>query len=302
MAVTAPPPEKDLSAGPRPAGAAARRPLDLRGLWEVLRFFLPLGRSEVDTGRPLAVAWVVPVGLLTGLAWAGCFKLAWRVYGETANLRLIPALVVVLLECLLTGPFLALGLSRTVHLLAGVRPTRGGTDPAAPLSPVGTLILGLTLLSEWVLIASIPVVSGWWPSTGDWRHHFNFLYPAPLYRPLVLAPLWGRWAILLAATIGRTARQADPTTVALCDAMRPRRVLLHCLLPFALTSVFFSRGGNLLIGVVLGLLVFGVTYLVGVGMARRGGGQTRQSLYAAGQIAQLAFLALYRAFWPAIHG
>ena len=35
---------------------------------------------------------------------------------------------------------------------------------------------------------------------------------------------------------------------------------------------------------------------------RRGGGQTKQSLFAAGQVAQLAFLAIYRAFWPLIHG
>ena len=55
-------------------------------------------------------------------------------------------------------------------------------------------------------------------------------------------------------------------------------------------------------GVVLAMVVFAVTYVVSVVMARRGGGQTRQSLFAAGQIAQLTCLALYRGFWPLIHG
>jgi len=164
------------------------------------------------------------------------------------------------------------------------------------------LILCLTVLSQWILIVSIPSAAAWWPSLDDWRYNFRHLYPAPVYRPLILAPIWGRWAILVAATVGCTAKYSDGQTVEFCRAMHPARLLRHSIIPFAITSIYLSREGNYLTGIIVGLIVFFCTYVISVIMARRGGGQTRQSLYAVGEIGQLAFLALYRAFWPLIHG
>jgi len=275
------------------------------GLAAAIRFLLPVGRgpSGVDAeaiGR--AAVWIVPIGLAIGLLWVGAFRMTWRLYGETANMRVVPALTVVLMECLLTGPFLVLGLARTLHLLTGDRPLKAGPDPMAALSPAGTLFLILTVFSLWVLIVSIRDRAGWWPSESDPRHYFNFLYPRPIFRPLLLAPIWGRWGILLAVTIGRTAHHADQATIALVQAMSPGRLLRQALLPMILTSVYFSREHNRLLGVIMAMMVFGIAFLISVIMARRGGGQTRQSVFASGMIAQLAFLAIYRAFWPLIHG
>ena len=236
------------------------------------------------------------MGLLIGLCWAGSFRMTWRLYGETGTLRVVPALTIVFLECLLTGPFLVLGLARTAHVLAGTQPLLPNQDRAAPLSPVGTLVLAFVVLIQFGLILSIHNPPGWWPSPDDPRHYFNFMYPRPLYRPLLLAPIWGRWGILLAATIGRTANQTDGETLALNRMMGPGRLVMHSVLPFFLTAVYCSRSRNIVIGIIIGLLVFVVTYVTTVAMARRGGGQTRQSLFAAGQIAQLTFLTVYRAF------
>lgn len=277
----------------------------LTGLYAAARFLLPPGyRDEPSTHVHAArsVAWMVPLGLLTGLAWVLVFRAARRVFGESVNLRMESALCVVLVECLITGPFLAMGLARTVHLLAGERSLRAEQNRRAPLSPVGSLVLILVILSEWVLIATIPMRAPWWPSQDDWRHYFNFMYPEPLYRPLILAPIWGRWGILLGATVGKTAEGADAATASISAAMRPARLLRHAALPLVLTAIYFSRGQNFLIGVILGLLVFAASYFVSFLIAWRGGGQTRQSLFASGQIAQLAFLAAYRCFWPIIHG
>lgn len=275
-----------------------------QGLVAAIRYILPvrsLGSTlpaHLYAGAP---RWIVPIGLVIGLAWAGLFRMTWRVYGETGGLRLIPSLAIVLLESLFTGVLLILGLVRTIHVLGGNRPVTERLDPAAPLSPSATLALVLVVLGQWILIASIPVVNPWWPTMG-WRRHFNFLYPAPVYRPLLLAPIWGRWGLLAAACIGRTSRNADAETVALCANVRPSLLLYSAILPLALSAVYFARDGNLLLGVIAGLIVFGITYLAAVVMARRGGGQTRQSLYAAAQVAQLVFLAVYRALWPLIHG
>jgi len=306
-----------LQAGPKPAPSAP--PRRLRGLWAAIKFVLPLGRLP-DRPEPGAAFWIVPLGLIIGLLWVGVFRATWRIYGEIATVRVIPALMVILLECLFTGYYLVLGLARTVHTLASDRPLRwdaaasGGSsediapqpaliagDSAQPLSPTATLVLGLAVLVQWVLITSIPWESPWWPSPTDWRHHFSCLYPAPLYRPLLLTPIWGRWGILLAATIGRTARHADGQTQALEKAMTPGRLLRQTILPTVLTAVYCSRGGNLVIGVIISMVVFGATYATAVITARRGGGQTRQSLYGTGLIAQIVFLAVYRAFWLFIH-
>jgi hypothetical protein len=275
------------------------------GLPEALRLLFPFsqGQPAVRTlAWSRAASWIVPLGLIIGLVWAGVFRLTWRVYGEAGNVRVIPALSIVLIECLLTGPFLALGLARTAHLLSGAKPLAAVVDPKSPLSPVGTLVLTLTLLTEWVLIASIRADAAWWPSSHDWRSKFNFIYPAPIYRPLLLAPIWGRWGMLLAASVGRTARGADEAIVLFCESMRPARMLRYAVLPVALTAIYFSREGNVFIGLIMALIVFAGTYIVAVLLAQRGGGQSRQSLYAAGQIAQLAFLAVCRAMWPLVYG
>jgi hypothetical protein len=294
-----------------------------RGLGAALKFALPLGRQRTGEDPASAAAtahWIVPIGLVIGLLWVGVFRATWRVYGEIATVRVVPALMIVLMESLFTGYYLVMGLARTVHTLASDRPLRSaglppdnadedaGTPPALAgaecpqvLSATATLVLGLAVLVQWVLIVSIPWESPWWPSPTDWRHSFRFLYPAPLYRPLLLTPVWGRWGLLLAATIGRTARHADGQTQALERAMSPGRLLRQTILPLVLTAVYCSRGGNLVIGAIISLLVFGATYAAAVIMARRGGGQTRQSLYGTGLIAQITFLAIYRAFWLFIH-
>lgn len=275
-----------------------------RGLGAALRFLLPFGdrpkRMEASTLEP-AVGWIVPVGLAVGLLWVGTFRVAWRIFGETGSLRVMPALAVVLLECTLTGPFLVLGLARTIHVLGGARPLRVPADDTAPLTPAGMLALILTVLSLWVLVVSIPDATTSWASETDPWHFFNFLYPRAILRPLLLAPLWGRWGILLCATVGKTAHDADPQVVSLSRSMSPGRLLRQAILPLALTAVYFSREHNRLLGVIIGLAVFGVSFLACVVMARRGGGQTRPSVFAGGQVAQLAFLGIYRAFWPLIH-
>ncbi len=291
------------SSSGHPASPARQSPWRIANLKAALKFLFPLSRKEnLDPGiaRLDFVPYVVPAGLIVGLIWVGVFRLGWWLYAETGSLRLVPALMVILVECLVTGPFLALGLARTIHILTGNEPRVPGNDRLTPLSPVGTLMLCLIVLSEFVLILSIEHREGWWPPPDDWRSYFNFMYPRPIFRPLLLAPLWGRWGILLAATIGRTDRNADAQTLALNRGMSPGRLLRNALLPVVLTAIYCSRSRNFLTGVLIGMIVFALTYLVTVAMARRGGGQSRQSLFAAGQVAQLAFLAVYKGCWRLI--
>ncbi len=275
------------------------------GFIAALRFLFPIGGQA--TGRrsdrvPDFTLWLVPIGLLIGLIWAGGFRLSWRLFGETGSLRLVPSLTVVLVECLLTGGFMVMGLARTSHVLAGDHPPRAARDGTSSLSSVGILVLCLTVLTQFILILSIRDSRAWWPSPDDWRYHFNYMYPRPIFRPLLLAPIWGRWGILLAGTVGRTAHAADAETRAVNRAMRPSRLVLSALIPLVLTAIYCSRSRNIFIGIIIGVIVFAVTFAISVAFVWRSGGQSRQSLYAAGQVAQLAFLAVYRAFGGLIDG
>ncbi len=289
-----------LSAG---GGFLAR---SFAGLATAVVFLLPVGwRAEPDGDEtvPDFARWVVLIGVVIGLAWAGGFRIVWRLYGETGGLRLAPSLAIVLLESLFTGGLLVLGLARSTVLLTESRVTAPSSlDSSGSLPAVGTVVLVLILLTQFALILSVRATPGWWPPPEDWRSHFNFMYPHPIYRPLLLAPIWGRWGILVAATIGRTAPHADARTTALNKSMTPGRLLLHAVVPILLTAIYCSRSRNYMTGLLIGLIVFGVTYVAAVTFARRGDGQTRQSIFASGQVAQLAFLVIYLGFWRQMDG
>jgi len=276
------------------------------GLATSLAFLLPLGRRAEPRSVeavPDFARWFVLTGFVIGLAWAGGFRLVWRLYGETGGLRIAPSLAIVLLESLFTGALLVLGLARATVVLSGPRSAApSGLDSSTPLPSVGVLVLFLVILTQFAMILTVRATPGWWPPPEDWRSHFNFMYPHPIYRPLLLAPIWGRWGILVAATIGRTAPRADILTTALNKSMGPGRLLLHLAAPMLLTAIYCSRSRNYLTGALIGLLVFGVTYMAAVAFARRGDGQTRQSMYAAGQVAQVSFLIIYLGLWRLIDG
>lgn len=278
--------------------ATARRGF-FAGAWPAARYLLfapPYVKVDVRDGRQL-FAWIVPVGLLIGLAWVGLFRGSWKLYGEgdVQGLRLIPALALVLLEMLVTGRLLVFAAARAAD------DARIGIESSQPLSARGTVVMLAVAMTQWALIVSIPHWSPWWPTPDDWRSTFNFLYPRPIYRPLLLAPLWGRWALLLAASVGRTANHADPLTAAVCASATPSRVLRNAIAPLLLSCIYFSRERNFLIGGLIGLGVLAISYLTAVILSIRCGGQTRTTIFATGQIAQLAFLAIYRAAWGYIY-
>ncbi len=278
-----------------------RRP-SRRGFAQAARFLLfsqDLGGTETDAAK--AARWIVPLGLVLGLIWTAVFRLTWRVYGETANMALVPAFAVVLLECILTGRLLVMGATRTAEQITRNGDANVDAGPLMPLSAIGALVLCMTVLAHWIFLVSLRDLTTWWPSDADPRHYFNFLYPRIIFRPLILAPIWGRWGILLATTVGRPTPHADAATTVIGRVMGPRRLLLQTLLPVILTTIYFSREQNRFIGLVMSLLVFAATFLASVAFARRCGGQTRHTIFAAGLVAQLAFLAIYRAFWPLIY-
>lgn len=280
----------------------SRPPLFVR-LWldfaACLRFLFLDQANPNDDGRETdRRPWpMIPVGLLVGMLWVGTFRATWKVFGEIGSLRLIPSLAIVVLLAVFTGRPMLRAAMRLVEDLRGVSAVHRNTPIVGQNS---ILLMVLVLLGHFVLILSIQELRGWWPSPDDWRSWFNWMYPRPIYRPLLLTPLWGYWGVLIALNTGRAAEDADSLTRAYGRHLSVWKLAAQSALPIFLTSVYCSRGGNFFTGPMIALILLGATILFSTIVANLRGGQSRTSALSAGLFTQMTFILLYRAFWPLI--
>jgi hypothetical protein len=279
---------------------AELRPAILRwsgSLRHALQFTCPGAGTCSESGATQACHWLVGLGLLIGLAYTGVYRAVWRQFGEVRGLQLMPAVAVWLLDVGLCGALAYFGAARTLgRVLAPSAPVdaAGGDRPVRyPIEVVGLVVL---VVLKLVVLLAIPQGIAGWPGPGDWRSHFNWMYARPHFRPLILAPMWGRWAILLVGSIGRLRDRGDVALSRFCGSLSAARVLLWMVPVTVLTSVYCGRLGRWMFGCIIACLVLGGTYLYGVIAVRRQGGQTRETILGAGVIAELIFLVAYEAF------
>ncbi len=302
-------------------GRAFRRGIALlASLRTAAAFFWPVGWLWTEPARPAeldesacqqgelqawrrAVRWFVPSGLGVGLVWVGIFIVCKKQFWQAEALHVVPALAVAVIDSLFLSHRLWVGLALSAE--AAVEPTRlrGASERDADrMGATGTLVLILAVTVTVGCLMSLPAGRLWWPGHGDPRRYLNWAYPSPIYRPLLLAPLWGRWAVLLAALVGRASTRAGREMHMLSQAVSPARVLAWIVLPWFLTAIYCSRHRNLVTGTIISLIVLAVSYQAAWVWARRGSGQTKDSVLAVGAIAQLTFLIAYLAFTWQIHG
>ncbi|MCA9256822.1 MAG: hypothetical protein KDA33_14335 [Phycisphaerales bacterium] len=258
-------------------------------------------RHDTPPGSPAPAprsVWpMVPIGLLIGLVWTGVFRLTWRVFGEIGSLRLLPSFAVVVVFATLTGHRTLQAAIRLVEAPADAQQPRNGQ---ARVGEKSLILLILSLLGMFVLVLSLQEIQGWWPAADDWRSWFNWMYPRPIYRPLLLAPLWGHWGMLVALCAGRAAPHADPLTRNYVRGLNVWKLVVHSAAPLFLTSVYLSRDGRFFTGPMMVATLLAATILFATIVANLRGGQCRSSVLTTGLFAQTLFLVLYRAFWPLI--
>jgi hypothetical protein len=234
--------------------------------------------------------WLVPIGLATGLLFVTVYRGAWRFFGEVHGIRLMPAVAVWLLDVTLLGSLMLTAGSRVadrVRRTAGVNPASSCVGELGAIGLAAFIVLCVLKLMLWI---SIPEGVSTWP--GIWGAALNFAYPHAFYRPLILAPLWGRWGVLLAIGIGRPSADADPT-VSVLTAGRSWYGALLWFLPLAgLTAVYCGYNARWVLGFIIALAVMGATFLFSVIAARRLGGQSRDTVLSAGLAAELSYLIL----------
>ena len=154
------------------------------------------------------------------------------------------------------------------------------------------MLIALVVVLKFALLASLPVGVRVWPA--DWREHLSLLYPPVMYRPLLLMPLWGRWAMMLAMTIGRPAADAPASLRQMAGALGLKTVMAHWLACAGLTVFYCTTAAeNAATGILISLAMMLVAYLFSFAIARIGQGQSSASVWAAGLVTELAFLCAY---------
>lgn len=258
--------------------------------------FLPPACGDDQEPRwSRAAQWLPIWGLGIGIVYAIVFGLTWRVFGEYQGIRWVPAVAVLAADLSFCGYRMLAG---TASLTSQRSIEEGGTPPNLR----GLLVVQLLMLIKFALLVSLPI--GIWRS-GGWDPVFGklgFLYPRAIYRALLLAPLWGRWAMMLAVTIGRIAPSAPPRFRRMADGSSLAAIGASWLLLAVLTTIYCSGSGeHLTHGVILALVGMVMAYLAGFVLARRFGGQTEATVGAVGLITEVTFLICFVGVCNAIY-
>lgn len=251
---------------------------------------LPTHDVESERGTARAWLWFLPIGIVAGTIWMLTFRATWRIFGEMSDVRVMPAIAVLVIDLLFVG-------RRTRGALLRVVNSSGRRSTADVHEGDGSRVAlwaSSLLLVEFVLLVSLP--EGPWFRPDDWRRYLAWAYPDVIYRPLLLAPMWSAWGVLMAAGVGRMHPQADSFVVALGRHSRAYHTFLAFLLVAALTTIYCVRRTNAMLGLIISLGVFAATFVVSAEFSRRRGGHTRDSLLATGHAARLAFLIAYVGF------
>lgn len=239
---------------------AARRP----------GYMLLTAGDEVLHAQPPArftYAWieVMLLSLGWGLAAGGLWTAAWRVFGYYNDLPLMPVAVV-------AGGML-LWLYRRATMAVGR--ILGGADPQAKSL--------MTWLAATLLVLAMLGLKGWY----HWHR------PQPILRALLLAPLWGGWAMMILPQLCRVNGRTEPAVAAWAQGCGPLAAAgcMGAVAGATILSFTFLPWSQLSIpaATVLG------TILSGIALSRASGGLTRTGLLAANFIAQILFLAAYLA-------
>lgn len=231
------------------------------------------------------------IGLLEGAGWLAAYGLSWKLFGQVLGGRPMSAAAVWLLDVVGLGGAAMVALGSLPDWLSSTQTPASPDRSRRVLSTGGVLGLAVSVGLLYVLLNSLPVGYQWYPN--DWRRVFRFAFPQPIFRVLLLAPLWRRWGMVLAAGLGRMHPATHPTLARLSSVVSPWRVMGTWLIPATLTSIWCSSDKNTLLGLALSLAVLGLAYSMSVWLSRRSGGQSGRSMLAMGQTTLLVFLAGY---------
>jgi len=216
----------------------------------------------------LSLAW----GLVQVAVWGG----AWRLFGERTGILFIPTVVTVAVFAL--WPFRRAVVS-LAEVLAGRSPTARGVAACILLMTLAFCLLDLR--PGYHFENRLPAILTW-------------LRPYDvLYRVLLLAPLWGGWAMLIVTQFCRPGERTEPAVAQFAGGCGPVASVACMGVLLAGTITYF----NYLAWTQLSIPAAAIVAAVAGGpvLCRFGGGLTRRTLLSVNLATQIVFLLAYLA-------
>ena len=233
-------------------------------------------RLAAEPPRRFTHAWaeLMIVSLVWGLATVGIWAAAWKLFGEPMG-RLMPAVAVA--EAFTLWPFRR-ALMGTVEILLGA-------DSSLRAMACSIFVLVLTL-------AMLSLQPDYYRRDADLHWVIAWFRPwVKIYRPLILMPLWGAWAMLITPQFCRPRPNTEPAVAAFAQSCRPvaAAAVMGLLLAATITYFNFLPWAQLAIS---GATIF-AAIAAGMIFCRKTGGLTRRALLAANISTQMVFLLAY---------
>jgi hypothetical protein len=217
--------------------------------------------------------------MLLSLIWGACstvlWSWTWGLFGDFSGIPLMPVVVVLVVG--LMGLY-----ARCLLALAESLVRR---DPRRSMAVS-------VIVAVWVLM--LLGLKSWNP---DFPHYLPYVWqwtrPRMMFRPLLLAPIWGGWAMLLAVQFCRPTERSEPAVAAFARGCGPlvTTVVLAALL--LVTVVYFNHLPWTQLSI--SATAIATAAVGGVLLCRRWAGLCRTALLATNMLTQIAFVLAYLA-------
>lgn len=228
-------------------------------------------------------------GATFGLAYVFVYWLTWSIFGEYMQIRLVPCVCLLMVDQLWLGQRMSAGAGTMLHR----EPDPGDPLGASVHHRMMSVLLILVML-KLALLIYIPTGRPFIFPSVSWRSSLGQWLPEPLYYPLFLMPMWGRWAMMLSLTMGRATPGASRRLALLVEGANLRGVALWGGLLVLMTLVLACpQASDIPRGMVVVMVTIFLAYGLGFTFIRVQRGQSEAGLNATGALAEIAFLMTY---------
>ena len=212
---------------------------------------------------------------LWGAAMAYLYGAVWSLFGEVTGMPLMPAAAITVATA---GWLYRRAVVDLACTLAGSKGRQAG--------PVVSALVVLLVLA----MLGLKSREADWPDYLPWFMHW---IPRTMYRTLILAPLWGAWAMLITVKFCRPARQTEPAVASFAAGCGPMTAAACLLVPLVPTLYAYRVWGWGCLGIPAATI--SAATIGGWLVCRRTAGLTRSGLLATNMLTQLVFILAYLA-------
>ena len=237
-------------------------------------------RLAAESPQRFARAWLglMTLGMLWGVAMAYLFGAGWPVFGDVTGVPVMSTAAVVMATIAWLYRRSVVDLARMV----------AGEDngQVAPVAAGITVLLALAMLGLRSGCADYH----------DTLHWYLAWIPPTMFRTLILAPVWGAWAMLIIPQFYRPTQRTEPALRAMVRGCGPMTATACMLIPLAATLYSYRMYREFgwwwlsIPAAPIMAAIFG-----GWLLCRRDAGPTRRALLATNILTQIAFILTYLA-------